>query len=258
MPKFHSNKRSGFTFLEVIIVIAIMAFIALGLFQITTKSFQLRDVLSIEGEFYNQIRLAMKVMEKDVSLFYSPLIVAPKTRLQQQDYELLNSADLAKVDQYWGGTVHPNGIRPSRFSGENDKVSFVAISNVRMYKDAAESEFLKVQYELVDDTSEEAIQGTKILIRKTQMNAFSDEETEKKEKKYALLRGIKNFKIQYFNKDKPKDVNNGWDSESVNTKNQYPDYILVTLEVLGGENLSFDGRYTMKLEAPLRGIPATF
>jgi len=263
MQKFHYNnlralRQKGFTFLEVIIVIAIMSFIALGLFQITTKSFQLREVLSVEGEFYNQIRLAMKVMEKDVSLFYSPLIIVPKTKLQPQDIDLLNSAELAKTDAYWGGAVHINGIRPTRFNGDDSKVSFISGSNFRMYKDSPESEFLKVQYELQDDTSEEAEPSTKILVRKIQTQVFSDEEAEKKEKKYTLLRGIKKFKIQYFNKDKPKDANSGWDSESVNTKNQYPDYLLVTLEVVGRDNLSFEGRYTLKMEMPLRGIPSTF
>ena len=58
----HSNKglsQKGFTLLEVLISIVIMAFISLGIYQATTESYKLREELVSDSDFYNEIRLTM-------------------------------------------------------------------------------------------------------------------------------------------------------------------------------------------------------
>ena len=56
----------------------IMAFISLGIIQATTETFKLRDVLSVEGDFYNAIRLATDIIRRDTVNLYSPEMLIPK------------------------------------------------------------------------------------------------------------------------------------------------------------------------------------
>src|SRR3954467_2214180 len=72
-----SKRRApaGFTLLEVLIVMAILAFISLGIYRATTETFRLRDSIAAEGDFYNNIRLAMTLLNRDVATMYSPTIL---------------------------------------------------------------------------------------------------------------------------------------------------------------------------------------
>src|SRR5690348_1896944 len=50
--------QAGFTLIEVMVSMAIMVFISLAIYQAMTETYKLREVLSVEGDFYNSIRLA--------------------------------------------------------------------------------------------------------------------------------------------------------------------------------------------------------
>ena len=60
----------------------ILSFISLGIYQMTTETYRLRDSLAAEGEFYNSIRMSMDIVQRDVASMYSPIIVAAPTRGQ--------------------------------------------------------------------------------------------------------------------------------------------------------------------------------
>src|SRR3954470_4695672 len=72
-----NNSEAGFTLLEVLISMVILMFIGIAISQMTTKTFELRDVLSNEGDFYNGIRLSMQIIQRDVALMYSPVLILP-------------------------------------------------------------------------------------------------------------------------------------------------------------------------------------
>jgi prepilin-type N-terminal cleavage/methylation domain-containing protein len=71
-----SNTTAGFTLIEVLISIVILTFISLGIYQSTTETFHLREILSNEGDFYNSIRLSMNIMQRDISMIYSPTLMS--------------------------------------------------------------------------------------------------------------------------------------------------------------------------------------
>src|ERR1700746_219262 len=69
--------ETGFTLIEVLIAIVILAFISLGLYNAITETYRVRETLSTEGDFYNGIRLSMNVLQRDVTLIYSPINLLP-------------------------------------------------------------------------------------------------------------------------------------------------------------------------------------
>ena len=265
------NSSSGFTLLEVLISIAIMTAIAAGIFQITTKTFELRDKMMQESDFYNGIRMSMGIIDRDFSLLYSPVIMVPDDPKQQgplsgqpmtpEELNAIMGNDQGRASSpYWEEAVHKTGIRPSRFQGTDVKMSFVTASNMRVYKESTESEFLKVSYELQDDKTPGAEPGTKILIRKSNADVFEDDDSALNPRNnlwrtYYLLPGVKKFKLQYYRSDRTTSPwFSNWDTDAQDTKYRYPDMVKLELEVVGPSRLHFEGTFFFRSEIPLRGL----
>lgn len=269
-------KRShGFTFLEVLIVMAIMSFILIGTITLTRRAFETRQKLLAYSDFYGEIRLAIKLFEKDLTLMFSP--IAFKDRKQSRtnsgenigsftDEEIATFAQIFRgserqASDYWGAIIDNTGIRPSRFQGKSNAIQFVSSSNQRIYRESKESIFNKIHYELRETKSEgeDYLAGTRTLIRNTSAHAFEfeDDRDGKDWKTYPLVEGIKEFKIRYFEKKRDRWVDE-WDSESNDFKNRYPDLIEVSMTVAGPENLNFNGVFRMKAEMPFEDLGKTY
>jgi general secretion pathway protein J len=261
---------SGFTLIEVMISLVILCFISMGIYQATTEAYHLRDVLSTEGEFYNSIRMAMDVMQRDVAAIYSPTIGQPTPRAnpsgvpttqnpqQTQEMMALSSSDAGKTSAYWEPAVDKTGLRPSRFVGTDNKLTFITSSHTRIYKDSPESDFSKVSYELVHDEDSPAGSDLMTLVRTENTDTFEDDDRHalKYQRKFPLLHGIKSFKYRYWRKDTSPTGkwDNSWDTDKEDTKNVFPDIIEVKLEVVGREKLTYDGIYQFRPEVPLRAM----
>lgn len=261
----HCKNERGFTLLEILIAIFLLTIIGLATTQAITETYRLRDILSHEGEFYNSIRMSMGILGRDVGLVFTPEMLMPEKKTpatpapgaNPAETEVIQSGEMANATPFWGPAIDKSGIRPMRFIGTEKKLSFVALSNIRVYKDSPESEFLKVTYELRDDQSPDAIEDTQVLTRMISPNAFEEDDMKDTYKKtYPLLHGVSKISFKYFEKDKESGVTS-WDSDTGEFKNRYPDYIEVTVEVKGPHRLSFDGVYRFRPEIPLNGLPAT-
>ncbi len=276
---------AGFTLLEVLIVMAILAFISLGIYNATTETFKLRDSISAEADFYNNIRLAMTLLNRDISMMYSPTVLLPKPAtntpagpgqpvpptpaagITAQDEVGMNAntvAELNMFSDYWGMARDKSGIRPMRFVGREGSMSFISTSHFRMYKDAPESEIVKVRYEIhADDQTPEDIRisGSSVLSKTENPDVFDMDETRSKTfaHTYPLLPGITKFKFQYCRlENASRTCRNQWDSNVDEPKDTYPDIITVELEIKGSHNMLFQGTYSFRPEVPFNGLAATF
>jgi hypothetical protein len=70
------------------------------------------------------------------------------------------------------------------------------------------------------------------------------------------LHGIKKFKLTYYRRDTDQ-TTNSWDSDSTDSKNLYPDQVILNLEVEGPDHMSFEGIYKFRPEIPLHGLDAS-
>ncbi|MCM2278701.1 MAG: prepilin-type N-terminal cleavage/methylation domain-containing protein [Oligoflexia bacterium] len=264
------NKR-GFTLLEVLIAMAILVFISLGIYQATVETYRLRDILSNEGDFYNQIRLSMDILQRDVAAMYSPSLMAPAPAASPSpgpgaggysgtatdpDLQSLLSGDLGQTSEFWHAATDKSGLRASRFKGSESKMSFVSLSHRRIYRDSKESDFAKVSYEVARDPDNKETE-TLILTKIENADAFNIDDTREKEnsRTYPLLSGITKLRFRYYRKDQDQWKEYGsWDSDSEDFKNAFPDLIEVSLSVSGPSRLSFEGKFKFRPEVPLRGI----
>jgi prepilin-type N-terminal cleavage/methylation domain-containing protein len=271
--KTQTLDRAGFTVLEVLISIVLLAFIALGIYNTTTSTYKLRDTLANEADFYNGIRMAMGIFGRDIALLYTPLIMMPQATSapttvpgQPADAQDLQAimGDQGRETLFWAPAVDKTGIRPSRFVGSENRISFIAVSHIRSYKESQESDFAKVIYELQPDHSEGAEPDTQVLVKIEDVNAFADVEPTSKEDKavhtYPLLHGIKTLRFRYKRKDHDQ-----WDtsyktdlSPSLADPMIFPDIVEVALEVVGPSRLRFEGSYHFRPEIPYDAINPSF
>lgn len=273
--KSHAASSShGFTLIEVLIALTIMAFISFSIFQATTETFKLRDSLAVEGDFYNAIQLAMTIMQRDVALIYSPQAMFPKKPISstpqspqsaaqggssQMPVQVEMPEDLTRPQIFWAEATEPNGIRPSRLNGTEGKITFVTLSHIRIYKDFPESEFSKVTYELKRDeksSSRNSTAGQYVLVKTETPNAFaSDDIKDPFSKSFEILKGIKSMSFTYFQRDgNTWKKFKSWDTDKEETKNIFPSYIELKLEVAGPRNLNFESNFKMRPEIPLNGL----
>lgn len=262
------QKAAGFSLLEVLIVMAILVFISFGIYQAITQTFRLRASLTAEGNFYNSLRLSMSILQRDLTLIYSPTALTPAALKQpinpadpRQSLNPLqqNVDNLGQLTQFWL-TGDASGLRYSRFQGSDNKISFISMSHIRIYKDTPESEFAKISYELRQDTKDPDNKGNYVLVKTESPNAFDLEDNrDPLAHSYEILRGIKNLQFSFYQWDKESwKISKSWDNEKEEYRNNYPDVIEVKLELVGPEHLSFEGSFKFKPEFPFNGIPARF
>jgi prepilin-type N-terminal cleavage/methylation domain-containing protein len=290
LPRGGADSQAGFTLIEVIISLVILTFISLGIYQATTQTFKLRESLSVEGDFYNGIRLSMDILQRDLALVSNPMLMLPPKKtggaagdpsgngfvpngqnpnaqnpanpseapFDAKETAAFNAAGVMNESQYWGPVGDKTGLRPSRFQGANNKMSFISASHIRIYRDAAESEFAKIAYELVAEPSNTDVPGSSVLYKVESPNVYEDEDRkDKKIVRYPLLHGVRKLVFKYYRKDKDAWVD-AWDSVNGDTKGLYPDEIKVSIEVGGPTKLSYDGEYILRTEVPLHGLdPST-
>jgi len=262
----------------VLVSITILAFITIGAYQIQTYIFGLRNIVKSQGEFYTNIRMAMEIMEKDIALIYSPVIMMPPEPVKDGEVpegdKKKKSAAIPLPDSvtaffgresdFWRAALDDTGIRPSRLIGESDKITFISASHNRIYKEKKESIFAKISYYLLDDKfsidqdSGEERKDAKVLVKVENTDVFEieDADAEEKDRIYPLLHGVTKFEFSYYTKGDLQPVTR-WNSGSRDHKSTYPDYIEVEIEVESGERLKFSGKFKFRWEIPLNGLDTT-
>jgi hypothetical protein len=265
LTRQNENSEQGFTLLEVLIALAILIFICFAIFQATTETYKLRDSLTIEGDLNNSLVLSMAVIQRDLNLIYSPKIAMPEKKpdpAQIPGQPPINPAqdaitdDLTQTYTFWSVALQPTGLRPSRLIGTETKLSFISLSNVRIYKEAQESEFAKITYEIRRDENNTDNPGTSVLVKTQSPNAFDNNaRNDTQAITYNVLSGIKSFSFFYHQKEGDTwKVLKNWDTDREETKNLFPDIIEIKLEVLGPKKFSFEGDYKFRPEIPLNGL----
>ncbi|MBU6375731.1 MAG: hypothetical protein KGQ59_07035, partial [Bdellovibrionales bacterium] len=107
------------------------------------------------------------------------------------------------------------------------------------------------------ETDKDYEPGLSTLVRSASTDVFIyNEDRDEKVKKYKLLHGVQKIKFRYYRKDKDQWFDS-WDTSSSDTSEIFPDIIELQLEVSAPRGLKYQGRYQIRPEVPLYGIPST-
>jgi prepilin-type N-terminal cleavage/methylation domain-containing protein len=258
-------RNAGFTLLEVLISMAILVFISFAIYQATIQTFRLRDSLTTEGNFYNGIRLATTIVQRDINLLYSPVIGLPSPSPVPAPPGGIPGGivpaapmpeDLGLSYNFWSAAVNVTGLRPSRLIGTETKLSFISLSHFRIYKDSPESEFAKITYELKKEEKPTENRELSVLFKTESPNAFArDDLRDQYVRSYDILHGVKKLSFSYLQRDgNTWKTFKSWDTDKEENKNRFPDVIEMSLEVIGPNRQFFEGKFKFRPEIPTNGI----
>lgn len=212
---------AGFTLIEILIAIAILSFMALGVFNIVSQSSDTAEKVTLEDQEFVQIVGALKKIDRDFSSIYSPLYFSPPMgvaqRIDRDDYnkrpdELPSNQKYKEHDLYDGTTEDGHPI-PAIFYEKNTEIIFFTSAHKRKYENEKESNFSWVRYFVASNPDDAELN---ILYRQEIAENIYDRELDwSNTPAFALLGNI--AKIDFFFWDSKKKE---W-SDSISEESKY-------------------------------------
>lgn len=237
-------KKNGFTLLEVIIAMSIMAFLTVMVSQSMRRSADFKQKIQKSIDQRSAINSAMRIIERDINLAF---------HYQDVNTEVLKEIEKKKKAAPPGTPppvnpppTPPGGIvKPvydnfkirdihnyTAFIGLKDSINFTNLNNIAVQPGEKVSDQQEIGYSVKSckslanpDTS------TQCLWRRT--SSYVDEKIEEGGTESVMIEGVKKFELRYFGKEK-EDWVDSWDSSSKGDdllKNKFPSAVEVTLTV---------------------------
>ena len=226
------NKRSqamGFTMLEVLISVGLLAFISVILFQMMSSSFSAKKHVSMLNERYHEGRQVIRRITREMRMAF--LRAQPPEETQEEDPAVI-----------------------TRFLGEEDEVYFPSTSHVRLRDEGRESDQSEIAYFLRRPSYDTPYRGHTLFRRESRR---VDDRPDRGGSTWPVVDGVKTFKIEYW--DDAKEIGDdawqrSWDSDD----NQLlPARVRITLE-LERENsrevIRFVAQAAPKIRRPVQSI----
>jgi len=180
MKTFNLNliSKKGFSLLEILIAITLLAFITLGVVNITDNAVVTMERTSDINKNNLQIETALSRLEWDFSQIYSPLYFSKpftftqNTSNNRENNNLTSNSNISQEysnhlellrnrfeqNQHFSG-ISADGLPIPRFySPEKDVFEFFTSSNRRKFENSKQSHFAWVKYALVNQETDERIE----------------------------------------------------------------------------------------------------
>jgi general secretion pathway protein J len=198
-----ARRPRGFTLIEVVIAVAITAFIGLILGVTFNTSIRSKEIIEDQAEHYRMLRTAMNRMVREISAAYVSDRYDPKRYRDQFD-------------------------RPTNFIGEREKLTFTSMAHQRLYADARESDQMVVEYSVKSSPDSKA-RGRNDLVRREK--TVLEERMERGGTEDSLYEGAKKLEFQYWNSER-KQWEDEWDTRRLDRKSILPTRVKITLTAL--------------------------
>ncbi len=207
------RQRRGFTLIEVVIAVAMTAFIGVTIGVTFQTTIQNKEIIESQAERYRMLRTAMNRMVREIGAAYVSDRYDPKRYRDAFD-------------------------RPTNFIGTRDKLVFSTLSHQRLYADAKESDQMIVEYSIKSAPDSKA-KGRQDLVRR--QNVILEERMERGGSEDSLFEGARKIEFQYWNTER-KQWEDEWDTRRADRKSLLPTRVKITLSTLDENNKEV--RYT--------------
>ncbi len=195
-----TTRRHGFTLMEVVIAVAITAFIGLTIGITFNTTIASKEVMESQSEKYRMLRTAMSRMCREIGAAYIS-------------------------DRYDSKRYRDAFDRPTNFVGERDKLLFTSLAHQRLYADAKESDQMVVEYSVKRSPDPKA-KDRQDLVRREK--ALLEERMERGGTEDTLYEGAKKIEFQYWDSDKKQWIDE-WDTRRTERKSVLPTRVKITL-----------------------------
>jgi len=272
------KSRRGFTLLEVLIVVVIMATLSVLASQSIQQAIKNKIKLQTQVQDMSEVRDALKVIERDVNLafHYADLETELRDMIKKKRLELNKGGTpvtlpggITTTTTTVPGTpavpvYNPNDpndplnqkaidrIDPTtNFIGHESEMYFPTLNSSRLTEGTQQADFIKVGYLLQSCKKPGQEKSSKsCLVRKS--SSIVEGDITKQDEGVILLTDVSEFKLRYFGKGK-QDWTSDWDSLQGDAiaKNRFPDAVEISLTVEKGES-DKKKKISMQLVVPIR------
>lgn len=161
LPSF---KEAGFTLIEVLISIVLMAFVALTTYQITDSSITTKENVTQEDREIMQVLTMLNRMESDFQESYSPLFFDPKASAAAAPEDSTggnysNDTNYFEGNKNFYAKTKSGFLIPFYLAEEKGNLQFLSTSHRRRIAGKKESRFVWIKYTLRPSTEDEQDDG---------------------------------------------------------------------------------------------------
>lgn len=230
------NSRTGFTLIEVVIAVTIMAFLSFFTATSINRALKAKDKIQVQVDQSSSVRDVLNFMVRDIELAFN---------YRDRDIELYNLAIQQKTAPPKEGDPPPppppeGQVTPTpkedkivtQFIGEEDKLDFSSLSYIRTQANVPLSSQAEVGY-YVDSCSK----GNQCLWRR--VSPYIDDKITEGGTKTPLLPNVRSLSFRYLGPGFEEEWSKSWSSDGNGAQSMagnFPYAVEVTLEVSAGKN----------------------
>lgn len=226
-------KQNGFTLLEVLIAVFILAIMSMMIWQITSNTYRGTEKASKYDEVYQYGRVAGKKLIDDFSMAF---LINQMLQGKKPDGTILFETNFIGEDQ-----------------GDSDRADFVTFSNVRLIKNEKKGDVIKVAY-LVEQCPE-TDEKISCLMRK-ELGAI-DKDIKDAGVLLPIAKGIKKFNLEYYDASK-QEWRSDWSTKDPVYLNKLPRAVRIFLSFQHPKNEDEEIAFTTETLLPLSAGPINF
>jgi len=208
----------GFTLLEIIIAIGILAAMTMTMTDITTGIMFSKKRAEQRNETRHGVAIALSKISDDLKMAF-------------------------QADKKFDGK---DKSYKTGFVADTNKMNFSTMSNVHFVKNNRDTDQIHVGYFLVKNN-----EGNTDLVRRN-TNHLTDD-LEEGGQGFVLINDVKDFDLEYFDGNK-KEWQDKWDTESISSAGKLPQIVKVKITVYGEPLLDDEDRrkeYFYELHVPI-------
>ncbi len=255
------RNSQGFTLIEILVSMAILAFISLYTYQSVERGARTKVKVQKDIARFATVRDALKVMERDINLAFNYRdinidlyneAVKGNAEKQKKDYEKCMQDKKDNCVQPKAGQAKEQKILTMFLGGENE-LHFTSLSHIRTGGDIQESDQAEIGYTLKDCRNRTNKKWqSKCLWRRD--NPVIDDDIMKDGPEQVLLENVTRFELRYLGPEKQEEWVKTWFTNEKGEEYQrgkFPWAVEVTIETLN-KNDKADKPVAMTMVVPLR------
>ncbi len=205
-----TRSRAGFTLIEVLIAVTLLAIISLLVWQAMGGAIASKERFEKREMSFRQASLALERISRDLAV--AVLYVHPESLGVSESGEQSIKSVLIGVN-----------------NGDQDKLTFDTLSHIRYLKDVKESDLAEVSY-FLEPGEEREEETTGLLVLKKRESSPPDTDPDEGGTVTTLLEGVKELNFRYFDPVRAE-YGDEWDTTKLDFASKLPRAVEITLVV---------------------------